>query len=378
MAGVYIHIPYCVKKCAYCDFVSAADDGTMDAYTDALVREIALTAAAGFTVGPVDTLYLGGGTPSLLSGAQTARILSAVRAHYPLSENAECSMECNPGTGSYEAFAAYRDAGIDRLSIGLQSANDALLTRIGRIHSYAQFCDTLESARRAGFTNINADVMHGLPGQTQADYLDTLQKVCDAGVQHVSAYALILNEDTPLYDDVRRGRETVPDDDAVADMQDAGMALLEKNGYARYEISNFAKPGFACRHNLNYWRNGEYLGFGAAAHSAVRRDEWTRYANVDDRRAYMRLLDRGKRPVQEILRLFPADEMFETVMLGLRLVDGVDRAAFRARFGADMAEAYPSAMEQLRIRGWVTETDANIALNRKGLDMQNRALQFFM
>lgn len=378
MAGLYLHIPYCVKKCSYCDFVSAPDDGSMDAYVDALIREIELTADAALYAGPIDTVFFGGGTPSLLSGEQMQRIMDTLRGRFPIAADAECSMECNPGTASYEKLAAYRSAGINRLSIGLQSADDAMLRRIGRIHTFRQFTETLENARKAGFSNMNADVMHGLPGQTQSMYLDTLRAVCDAGVTHVSAYALILNEDTPMYKRVKSGEETPLDEDVVADMQDAGFAYLASRGYARYEISNFSLPGCECRHNVNYWENGEYLGMGAAAHSAVRLREWTRYSNVDDRKEYLRLIARGKRPVREIIRLYPMDEMFETVMLGLRMVRGVDRAAFRARFGVDMAEAYPSAMERLRAYEWVAETPTHIALNEKGLDVQNRALQFFL
>ncbi len=378
MAGIYLHIPYCVKKCDYCDFVSFPDDGAIGAYVDLLIREIELTAKAGLCEGPFDTVFFGGGTPSLLSGGQMKRIMDALRGSFPLGDGAECSMECNPGTATPQNLRAYRAAGINRLSIGLQTSHDSLLAAIGRIHTYLQFQDTLRAARDAGFDNVGVDVMHGLPGQTQRAYLETLKAVCDARVRHVSAYALTLAEGTPLYARVRAGAVTLPDIDAVADMQDAGIDYLESRGYHRYEISNFSQPEYECRHNLNYWRNGEYLGLGVAAHSAVRLREWTRYANVETAGEYARLVGRGKRPVREIIRLFPADEMFECVMLGLRLTAGVDRAAFAARFGADMADAYPGAMEQLRKRGWVVETPAAIALNRKGLDLQNEALNYFM
>lgn len=287
-------------------------------------------------------------------------------------------MECNPGTVSPEKLAAYRAAGINRLSIGLQSTHDVLLNEIGRIHHFAQFLETLSSARAAGFDNINVDLMHGLPNQTLEQYLDSLKTVCDLGVQHISAYSLILEEHTPLYFRVEKGEVALPDEDLVADMQDAGIEYLEQRGYHRYEISNFAQDGFECRHNRNYWDNGEYLGFGIAAHAAVRQGRWTRFANVDSLDEYYRLLARGKRPLAETIRLTQRDEMFECVMLGLRLVRGVDRARFFARFELDIAEAYPLAMEKLRKRGWVIETEQAIALNSKGLDLQNEALGFFM
>ena len=378
MAGLYLHIPYCIKKCDYCDFVSFPDDGAIGDYVDLLIREIELTAQAELCKCTFDTVFFGGGTPSLLSGEQMQCILDALREAFPIADDVECSMECNPGTATPQNLRAYHSAGINRLSIGLQTSHDSLLAAIGRIHNYLQFKDTLRAARDAGFENISVDVMHGLPGQTQRAYLETLKVVCDEQVQHISSYALTLAEDTPLCARVQAGQEKLPDADAVADMQDAGIDYLESCGYHRYEISNFAQSGYECRHNLNYWFNGEYLGLGIAAHSAVRLHEWTRYANVDTLKEYARLVRRGKRPVREIIRLFPADEMFECVMLGLRLTGGVNRAAFVERFGVDMTDAYPSAMERLRSRNWVVETEESIALNKEGLDLQNEALGYFM
>ena len=378
MAGIYLHIPFCVRKCAYCDFVSFAEGCVPEGYVEALLTELELVARGGGYPAAFDTVFFGGGTPSLLSGAQMKTILDALRVHFAIRADAEISMECNPGTVSPEKFAAYRAAGINRLSIGLQSTHDVLLNEIGRIHHFAQFLETLSSARAAGFDNINVDLMHGLPNQTLEQYLDSLKTVCDLGVQHISAYSLILEEHTPLYFRVEKGEVALPDEDTVADMQDAGIEYLEQRGYHRYEISNFAQDGFECRHNRNYWDNGEYLGFGIAAHAAVRQGRWTRFANVDSLDEYYRLLARGKRPLAETIRLTQRDEMFECVMLGLRLVRGVDRARFFARFELDIAEAYPLAMEKLRKRGWVIETEQAIALNSKGLDLQNEALGFFM
>ena len=378
MAGIYLHIPFCVRKCAYCDFVSFAEGCVPEGYVEALLTELELVARGGGYPAAFDTVFFGGGTPSLLSGAQMKTILDALRVHFAIRADAEISMECNPGTVSPEKLAAYRAAGINRLSIGLQSTHDVLLNEIGRIHHFAQFLETLSSARAAGFDNINVDLMHGLPNQTLEQYLDSLKTVCDLGVQHISAYSLILEEHTPLYFRVEKGEVALPDEDTVADMQDAGIEYLEQRGYHRYEISNFAQDGFECRHNRNYWDNGEYLGFGIAAHAAVRQGRWTRFANVDSLDEYYRLLARGKRPLAETIRLTQRDEMFECVMLGLRLVRGVDRARFFARFELHIAEAYPLAMEKLRKRGWVIETEQAIALNSKGLDLQNEALGFFM
>ena len=378
MAGIYLHIPFCVRKCAYCDFVSFPNGSVPESYADALLTEIELVSRGGSYPAAFDTVFFGGGTPSLLTGDQMRRIMSALRECFDIRADAEISMEANPGTVTPEKLAAYREAGINRLSIGLQGTHDTLLREIGRIHSVDQFLTTLKNAREAGFSNINVDLMHGLPNQTIPQYLDSINTVCDLGVQHISAYSLILEEHTPLYDCVERGEIAAPEEDLVADMQDEGIDLLEERGYHRYEISNFARDGFECRHNLNYWQNGEYLGFGIAAHGVVRDRKWTRYANVDNLEEYNRLIARGKRPLAETIRLSPRDEMFECVMLGLRLIRGVDRAAFLARFDLDVVEAYPKAMELLRKRGWIEENERLIALNRKGLDLQNEALGFFM
>ena len=378
MAGIYLHIPFCVRKCAYCDFVSFPNGSVPESYADALLTEIELVSRGGSYPAAFDTVFFGGGTPSLLTGDQMRHIMNALRERFDIRAEAEISMEANPGTVTPEKMAAYREAGINRLSIGLQSTRDTLLHEIGRIHSFDQFLTTMKNAREAGFSNINVDLMHGLPNQTIPQYLDSINTVCDLGVQHISAYSLILEEHTPLYDCVERGEIAAPEEDLVADMQDEGIDLLEERGYHRYEISNFARDGFECRHNLNYWQNGEYLGFGIAAHGVVRDRKWTRYANVDNLEEYNRLIARGKRPLAETIRLSPRDEMFECVMLGLRLIRGIDRAAFLARFDLDVVEAYPKAMELLRKRGWIEENERLIALNRKGLDLQNEALGFFM
>ncbi len=379
MAGIYIHIPYCVKKCAYCDFVSFAEPESIGAYVELLKREIELSAKRLPKPERIETVFFGGGTPSLLSGAQMTDILDTLRERYPIDADAEITTECNPGTALFERLAAYRAAGVNRLSVGLQSADDGLLAAIGRIHTYARFLATMHSAVDAGFTNINVDVMHGLPGQTEAQYLATLQAVCAIRcVTHVSAYALILEPGTPLYREVCAGRAMLPDDDAVADMQDAGMAYLSGQGFLRYEISNFAKAGYACRHNLNYWNNGEYLGLGVAAHGAMHvGGVWTRRANVETLGAYAAALRADRLPVQETLTPVCAEEMFETVMLGLRTVRGVSLPAFFDRFGISMFDAYPDAVARLRHLGWTIETEDTFSLNARGLDLQNEALLLF-
>ena len=380
MAGVYFHIPFCVRKCAYCDFVSYAQPERAEGYAALLEREIALASKRLPVPAAVETVFFGGGTPSLLSGGALSGVLDALRARYPVAPDAEITVECNPGAVDAARLAAYRAAGVNRLSIGLQSADGALLAAIGRIHTYEQFERTMALARDAGFDNINVDVMHGLPGQSAAAYLDTLARVCARpDVRHVSAYALILEEGTPLFERVRAGRAALPDEDAVADMQDAGMAYLAAHGFTRYEISNFARAGAVCRHNLNYWNNGEYLGFGAAAHGAQRVDgAWTRRENHPALEAYAGAVCAGRLPARQVRAIGRDEEMCETVMLALRTVAGLPLRAFSARFGVSLYEAYPQAVARLRRLGWTRETGEAFALNARGLDLLNEALLPFL
>ena len=378
MTGVYVHIPYCVRKCAYCDFCSVPRDDTAAEYPDALCREIELSRDRLPYEGPVPSVFFGGGTPTALPPEALVRVLDTIRSTYEVRSDAEITTECNPGTASYGDFVKLRAAGFNRLSLGLQSANDDLLRAVGRIHSYDQFLTAYRAARDAGFQNINVDLMHGLPGQTQADYLDTLQKVCDLGPEHISAYALILEEGTPLYTQVRAGEVTLPDEDAVADMEDAGMAFLKARGFERYEVSNFAQPGYACRHNLIYWNDEPYLGFGVAAHSSAKGEgEWLRWSNTESIPAYLRKLNRNKLPTAETLHINRKEEMFEMVMLGLRKVRGIPRQAFLDRFGLPLEEAFAEAYLNVQSNGWWLDSPTHYVLTPQGMDQLNTALCCF-
>jgi len=378
MTGVYVHIPYCVRKCAYCDFCSVPRDDTAGEYPDALCREIELSRDRLPYEGPVPSVFFGGGTPTALPAEDLIRILETVRRTYEVRSDAEITLECNPGTAGYADFLKLRAAGFNRLSLGLQSANDGLLKAVGRIHTYDQFLTAYRAARDAGFQNINVDLMHGLPGQRSADYLDTLRKVCDLGPEHISAYALILEEGTPLFRQVRAGEIQLPDEDAVADMEDAGMAYLKERGYERYEVSNFARPGFACRHNLIYWNDEPYLGFGAAAHSSAKGEgEWLRWSNTESIPEYFRKLSRGRLPTAETLRISKGEEMFEVVMLGLRKVAGVPRRDFLKRFGVTLEQAFPDAWLNVQSNGWWAEDPARYALTEQGMDHLNTVLCYF-
>lgn len=377
MAGIYIHIPFCVQKCAYCDFVSFPDPEPRQAYLSALHKEIAL-ASERFPARVCDTVFIGGGTPSILSPAEISGLLDALQAAFTIAKDAECTIECNPGTVDAQKLRAYRAGGVNRLSFGLQSAEDGLLRAIGRIHDFAQFKESFCLAREAGFTNINVDLMYGLPGQTQAQYLDTIRVVAGLEPSHISAYSLIMEEGTPLYGQVMAGKLALPEEDAVADMMEAGRALLASLGYGRYEISNYARPGFACRHNINYWENGPYLGLGLAAHSALDIGGWRRWYNHSALPAYMEALEKDALPIAEQQRISRKEEMFECVMLGLRMLKGVDRPSFLARFGQDVCLAYPEAVEALLALGWAEADAAALRLTQSGMDMENSALLYFM
>lgn len=378
MQGLYIHIPFCKKKCRYCDFVSFPALEREDLYFVALVAEMRKYAPL-MKDRAFDTVFIGGGTPTVLKPGRTAALLNEARKCFSIKPEAEITSEANPESASEEKLNELYEAGVNRLSLGLQSANDLELHAIGRIHSRQDFINAVSAARKVGFTNINADVMHGLPGQTEESCIDTIRLVTELEIPHISSYSLILEEGTPLYDDVRNGRVMLPDPDDTADMEDAGFEFLAQRGYARYEISNFAKPGFECRHNLNYWDNGEYLGIGLNSHSALRlKGDWTRFNNTDDLNEYINELGEGKLPVRNTRKIERDEEMFETIMLGLRKIKGVSRREFEERFGCDPAEKYAPAVSELEMDGWLEATEDSMYLTKRGLDFQNEALIKFM
>lgn len=378
MPGLYIHIPFCRRKCRYCDFVSFPDLKYEDLYFIALVEEMRLYSPL-MKDRLFDTVFIGGGTPTVLKNGRVEAILNAARGFFAIAPEAEITCEANPESATQEKLSELKTAGVNRLSIGLQSADDCLLRTIGRVHNYKDFLKAYRVARSSGFENINIDVMHGLPGQTCETYLDTLEKVCDLGVEHISSYALILEEGTRLFDDISEGKLSLPDPDEVADMQDAGFDLLRKHGYSRYEISNFALPGHECRHNLNYWDNGEYLGLGLNSHSALRiNGEWVRFSNTSDLGEYIDKLGKRSLPVNNTEKIERSEEMFETIMLGLRKCSGISRKSFEERFGVDPLTNYAAAIAELSLDGMIEVTDERLFLNDRGLDYQNEALLKFM
>ena len=387
MLSLYLHFPFCKRKCSYCDFCSAAaTDQAMEQYCDALAVEIALQAAQ-YGGEPVDTVFLGGGTPSLVPAPAIRKVLTALRRNFHILSDAECSSEANPGTLTDAWLDVATEAGVNRLSIGVQAKQMNLLRTLERIHTYPEALEALRMAREHGIENLNADAMFGLPGQTLEDYLETLHAFVDERVTHVSAYALIVEDGTPLAQRVQNGSLTLPDEDMVADMLEQGVLFLETHGYQRYEISNFAKPGYACKHNLGYWRQKRYLGLGLSAASLLPAPAnapdacYVRQTNTNRLPEYLRQLACGRTPIAETQRISRQDAMFETVMLGLRTVEGVRYGDFMAMYGQTLPQVYGEAIDRLTNEGLLApvETgDPRLRLTPRGLMLQNTALMAFM
>ena len=370
--SIYIHIPLCVKKCAYCDFASFS--GRMahrERYVSAVCREIRAQAAF-FGRRRAAAVFIGGGTPTLLTGAQVRAILDTVRACFELAPEAEITMEGNPGTLSAQSLGEYRAAGVNRLSLGVQSMDDGLLAAIGRIHSAQEARRAVEMAREAGFDNINLDLMFGLPGQTEAQWQDTLEKAIALAPQHLSCYSLILEEGTKLFDDVQAGRGApLPDEDALDRMDALTLRLTSEAGYTRYEVSNFAKSGYACRHNIVYWECLPYLGVGLNAHSDM---DGKRFYNPADWEEYMKMVE-----PDDLRRESEGDggresRMFERMMMGLRQVRGVDDARFRRDFGLSARDVWPQTLLQMEEKGLITSNKERIALTQRGMQVMNGVL----
>jgi oxygen-independent coproporphyrinogen-3 oxidase len=399
MVSLYLHFPFCKRKCSYCDFCSAASSSwaEMAAYCRALETEMRLQAARYGHI-PVDTVFLGGGTPSVVPADLMRGVLATLRECFAIQPDAEFTSEANPGTLTVEWLDVLCDAGMNRLSLGVQAIQPQLLKTLERIHDFTQAREAFAMARAAGVANISADAMFGLPGQTMGEYLDTLRALAGEGVTHISAYALIVEDGTPLAAQVQRGELAPAGDDLTADMLEVGVDLLTALGYERYEISNFAKAGFACRHNLGYWQRKRYLGLGAsaasllppeaagvraAAKAGVEQEDtaYVRACNTADVRAYTDALLAGSLPPCETTPVSRRDAMFETVMLGLRTVEGVRLADFAAWHGRALADVYAAAVETLRTQGLLAEdalAAGRLALNRRGLRLQNTALMPFL
>ncbi len=349
----------------------------MDTYIAALAKEVSMRRAA-FDAVSFDTVFIGGGTPSILSQGRIAQIVDRLRENFIILSNAEITIEANPGTLTREKLTEYIDSGINRLSIGLQSADDDILKRIGRIHSLKQFEESLSAALACGLNNINADIMYGLPGQDMELWMRTLEYICTGDITHISAYSLILEQGTPLYNDFLLNRILLPSPDETADMQDECVLYLASKGYERYEVSNFSKPDCQCRHNLNYWDNQGYLGLGLAAHSAFDIGGWSRWENTADLKKYIKLIGDGVPPVERIYHIPKREEMFECVMLGLRKTNGLNPNAFKKRFNVEFMDVYAKAVTKLSRTGLLVAGADEIKPTKRGMDILNTVLLEFM
>lgn len=373
---LYFHIPFCARKCLYCDFLSApADGGTKARYMDSLIRETR-ERAGDYSDYRVVSVFIGGGTPSMVSGERIAGLLQTVRTGFDLAENAEITIEVNPGTVDERMLLGYLQAGVNRLSIGLQSADDRDLAALGRIHTYGQFLGTYHAARKCGFQNINVDLMSALPGQTVESYRSTLNKVLalDPQPEHISAYSLILEEGTALYDRYQAGLVHIPDEDTDRRMYQETKRILEGAGYRRYEISNYAKEGFECRHNCGYWQRRDYLGLGLGAASLV---DNVRFKNGDGLERYL------ENPLdcrEEVQELSVAEQMEEYMFLGLRLTEGIASEGFQTAFGRTLEEAYGAVIRKNERDGLLEYRDEGrwLALTERGLDLANYVMAQFL
>lgn len=357
---LYIHIPFCKKKCNYCDFLSApADRRERAAYVESLCQKIRSfrELAEAYCVA---TIFVGGGTPSILSAWQMEQIFKAVKETFRLESSAEITIEMNPGTVNADKLTAYKEMGVNRLSIGLQSTDDRELAALGRIHTYGQFLETYSMARAAGFQNINIDLMSAIPHQTRESYEKTLRRTAGLAPEHISAYSLIIEEGTPFYEKYREEKNAsdLPDEDTERRMYEDTRRILKEHGYHRYEISNYAKEGFECRHNLGYWERAEYLGIGTGAASLIENRRFTEGEEPD-------ILSRE-------------EQMSEYMFLGLRKIKGVSKSRFREEFGSSMEKIYGNVLEDMKKKGLMEEEGDYVRLTERGIDISNYVMSEFL
>lgn len=382
--GIYIHIPFCVHKCIYCDFLSApADDAVKYAYTRALINEIRNTADKQVndkqindnqTRDKITSIFFGGGTPSVLPDSCIADILTAVRDCFDIADDAEITMECNPGTVNESRLSEYRTAGVNRLSFGLQSADNNELKMLGRIHTFEQFVESFRLARNAGFNNINVDLMSAIPGQAEATLKDTFDKVIALQPEHISVYSLILEDGTYLADNIDKF-PPVPDEDEDRRMYHMTKERLHSAGYERYEISNYSRKGFECRHNLLYWNRGEYYGFGCSAAGFIGNG---RYSDIRDVKKYIEFNGDVNRLHENIETLTKEDAMEEFMFLGLRKMAGVDVMDFQRRFGVPIEQVYEKEIKSNIEKGLFMRQGDMLKLTDYGIDICNTVMSDFI
>ncbi len=371
--ALYVHFPFCRRKCHYCSFISYEKrEADILSYVEAVKQEMRLRSH-GERLG---SIYLGGGTPSLLPPESVSDLFAAINRIFILDKNAEITMEANPGTINETYLNKVKKCGINRLSLGVQSFNDDELKILGRIHSANEAKQAIKFARNVGFDNLNLDLIYGLPGQSEHIWRSNLEEALALGLDHLSLYALTLEEDSPLRQTIAEGSLPAIDPDLTADLYELSEDILKKAGYIHYEISNWAKKGRECRHNLVYWKNLPYMGVGVAAHSFL---EGHRLANTNNLDKYLKQFNRQpswQPEMDEIINL--KLELAETVILGLRLIEGINKAAIRHRFGIDITEYFSSQIKEMTAAGLLKQNDGNISLTNRGRLLSNQVFYRFL
>ena len=368
---LYLHIPFCIKKCDYCDFLSGPSTRAgQEAYIYALLREME-TVSKNLEKRLVDTVFIGGGTPSVPECDVMEKLLQGLRDYFLFSADAEVTIEANPGTLTPEKLSIYRKYGINRISIGLQSPKNKELAMLGRIHNYAQFLESFQMARAAGFSNINVDLMFAIPGQCYEDWIENLRMVAALGPEHISAYSLIIEEGTPFF----RKKLDLPDEDTEYRMYEDVAAVLKEYGYHQYEISNYAKAGYECRHNEGYWQRKDYLGLGLGAASLLGME---RFSNTSDMQEYLKNSSVPEKIRKNRELLTREDEMAEFMFLGLRMTQGVSKKEFQEYFGTAIENIYGEVLKKYKKQGLLLEESGRIFLSREGIHVSNAVMAEFL
>lgn len=376
---IYLHIPFCRSKCPYCAFVSSQTQTVPADYAELLLAEMRLAAALPARHTPLESIYFGGGTPSLLEPSSVATILAQAKDLFGLAANAEITLEANPGTVDAMRLAAFRKAGINRLSLGVQSLDDRLLKTLGRIHTARQALDAFSAARIAGFDNIGIDLIHALPGQSERMWQADLEQALRIAPEHLSVYGLSVEEGTPYADRYADNEELLPDQDLAAEMFELADEVLTTHGYEHYEIANYALPGRRSRHNSGYWHRDGYLGLGRGAHTFLRDTPYgTRCSNTPDPDEYRNEICNGALPWRDISILSSEDAMAEYMFLGLRMADGIGFNAFEQEFGVPLDQVYGETTRGFAQAGLLEITNHRVRLTRRGMLLSNQVFSKFL
>lgn len=372
MLGLYIHIPFCISKCNYCDFNSyKLDLDLKKRYLDDLEIEMKLyneDIKKNNLENEISSIFIGGGTPSILNSNEIIKIFSTIKNNFNIKQDAEITIECNPGTLTKEKLITMKEVGVNRLSIGLQAVQDYHLKSIGRIHSYDEFVKNYKEAKEVGFNNINVDLMYALPNQNFEDWKESLQKIVNLNPSHISAYSLILEEGTKLYDMYENNEFEVIDEDTDINMYNYTISYLKENGYNQYEISNYSKSYFECEHNILYWKCGHYIGVGPGASGYI---ENYRYNNVESLDEYHNKLSENKKPISNLEKLSIEDKIQEKIFMGLRMNEGIKFDDFRNEFKIDFKEKYSKQITDLKNKKLINESITGISLTQKGREISN-------